>query len=705
MTSRAWNICRGLAAAGLCAATLAFTAPTAFAQTPAVRIARLSLEVTRAEDIRAVRRLQTVYAQYSQAALWSEMASLFSAKGVAIYGADALHGRAAIARYYRAAWGGSHQGLIAGQLHTQLVDNALVNLAADGRTARGRWYEFSLKGQYGATANWGGGIIEADFAKEGGVWKIARLNYTPVAAGSYETGWKSVSPAVPYVAHRFTADQAGMPIPPIPKGMAIPPIKGAPGAALAALNGRIVRMNDEDKVLNLQNAYGYYVSRKMWDDSADLFAEDGVLEDADAGIWTGPKSIRRSYERFGPPGLKRGQLNNRLYFNETVTVSDDGAQARVRGTQFDLLGDYDSGKASWGLWVFDNRFVKGADGKWRIREMRSFPIMATDYYLGWHKSRLVTPAVTGAAAPDKPVPADDVGALTDGAIPVFQDRNPVTGHAVALPKGVKTVGGGSLLGAPTVLAKPQGLPAGVEAAIAEARRRLSLSVAYVGADNLSHALGYDIDDQKWNDLGKLMAKDGWRAKLAVAFCVGPEHTEGCETNYDGVAAMPRVFETTHWLVQPVIEVAADGQSARMRHYLIHFNTSADYGVGISDGMYPNNAAKLVDGVWKFDVAAPDQPYLESFSYAAGWARKIGDPTRIPPIKQDIAPRADLPPDINRDTLKLRHHGSIPPGDVLRWPDIKPMWFSYKNPVSGRVPPLYCPDLKTCENELAAEKAR
>jgi hypothetical protein len=37
-----------------------------------------------------------------------------------------------------------------------------------------------------------------------------------------------------------------------------------------------------------------------------------------------------------------------------------------------------------------------------------------------------------------------------------------------------------------------------------------------------------------------------------------------------------------------------------------------------------------------------------------------------------------------------------------WPDIKPMWFAYKNPVSGRLPPLYCPNLKTCEKDLEAE---
>jgi hypothetical protein len=44
-----------------------------------------------------------------------------------------------------------------------------------------------------------------------------------------------------------------------------------------------------------------------------------------------------------------------------------------------------------------------------------------------------------------------------------------------------------------------------------------------------------------------------------------------------------------------------------------------------------------------------------------------------------------------------------PGNTIVWPDIKPMWFAYRNPVSGRVPPLYCPDLKTCERDLAASR--
>ena len=62
----------------------------------AADLARLSLEVQRAEDIRAVKRLQISYAHYAQFGLWSEMASLFTSDAEAVYGADRLKGRAAI---------------------------------------------------------------------------------------------------------------------------------------------------------------------------------------------------------------------------------------------------------------------------------------------------------------------------------------------------------------------------------------------------------------------------------------------------------------------------------------------------------------------------------------------------------------------------------------------------------------------------------
>ena len=53
----------------------------------AADLARLSLEVERAEDLRAVKRLQTSYAHYAQFGLWSEMALLFTNNAEAVYGA------------------------------------------------------------------------------------------------------------------------------------------------------------------------------------------------------------------------------------------------------------------------------------------------------------------------------------------------------------------------------------------------------------------------------------------------------------------------------------------------------------------------------------------------------------------------------------------------------------------------------------------
>jgi hypothetical protein len=693
-------------ALALWAAVIALSAPAAHPVDDAAKVARLSLEVQRAEDLRAVKRLQITYAQYVQFGLWSQAASLFAGHAEAIFGADRINGRAAIGRFFLNTWGNGREGLPAGGLHTLLEDTPVLNLSADGQTAKGRWHEFRLLGRLGGSARWEQGIAENSYAKEAGVWKISRINYYLETAGRYETGWVNAGPAVDFLPFHYTSDEAGRPIPPIPAGMRIPEIKGTPVAALAALNLRIQAMNDEDKVANLQNAYGYYADRKMWDDASDLFTDDGVLEIADVGIYAGVRNIRRSYERFGPPGLQHGQLNDRLIFNLLVSAPAAGNEARARGVEFNMLGDVGTGMASLGIDVIESRFVRGTDGIWRIREMRVFPIMATDYYRGWAKSRLVTPPPTGMFAPDKPVPAADSATLTDGAIPVFFENNPATGKPVSLPAGAKFAGVDALVRAPArsspAIQTPSDLAA-PDAAVADAARRLSLSVAYVAVDNISHALGNFIDDQQWHSLGLLFAKDGWRAKAAVAFCVGPEHVEECERNYDGVAALPRGSASGHWLIQPVIDVAPDGASAKMRHRLLHIDAAPE-SRGFSDGMYPNNAAKLEDGVWKFDVAAPDQPYFSSSSFKDGWARKSTTPSPRATNRNAVEPLRNFPPDVPRASMPVRHHGSLP-GDLIVWPDIKPMWFSYRNPVSGRVPPLYCPDLKTCETDLALRAAR
>ena len=210
-----------------------------------------------------------------------------------------------------------------------------------------------------------------------------------------------------------------------------------PSTALAALEQRISVMNDEDKVRNLQNAYGYYMDRKMWDDVTDLFTTDGALSIANVGVYDGPKSIRRALERSGPAGLKHGQLNELMQLDMAVAIEPGGMEARARGLEFGMLGEADKGTAFYTLAIFENRYVKQND-IWRIREMRIFPLMKTDYAQGWAKSQVVDPPPAKEYAPDRPVPAADV--MTPGAIPVFFAPNPATGRPVSLPSGTRTVG-------------------------------------------------------------------------------------------------------------------------------------------------------------------------------------------------------------------------------------------------------------------------
>ena len=97
MTSRRCHIRRDLALA-LCAAAIAWSAPGARPADDAAKVARLSLEVERAEDLRAVKRLQITYAQYVQFGLWSQAASLFAGNAEASFGTDRINGRAAIGK-------------------------------------------------------------------------------------------------------------------------------------------------------------------------------------------------------------------------------------------------------------------------------------------------------------------------------------------------------------------------------------------------------------------------------------------------------------------------------------------------------------------------------------------------------------------------------------------------------------------------------
>ena len=663
----------------------------------AARVHRLAQNVERAESVRAVKRLQETYAQYSQFGLWTDMAALFADNAQLSYGKNNEQGRQAIANYFLTTFGEGTHGLKPGGLHTQMVLRPLINVSADGQSAKGRWWEFSMTGQHGVKAEWAAGIFENEYVRERGVWKIARMRYNPMFAGPYATGWRNVDEDQKIVPYHFTPDETGIPVPDLPASATPPDPKTTtaptmnPATALAALEQRISVMNDEDKVRNLQNAYGYYTDRKMWDDVTDLFTADGALAIANVGVYDGPKSIRRSLERSGPAGLKHGQLNELMQLDMAVTIEPSGLEARSRGLELGMLGEADSGSpngtAFYTLAIFENRYVKQND-IWRIREMRIFPLMKTDYAQGWAKSQIVDPPPAKEHAPDRPVPASDV--MSPGAIPVFFAPNPATGKPVSLPSGVKTVGHERLLAAPA--ARRPATPSGdLDARITTAERRLAISKAWDGAENMSTAYGDYLDDLDFGGLGKLFALKGHKEVPFSGFYVGRQRIIDRDATAPPPGSRPRAMLPLHWRTQPVILVAEDGRSASIRSRLFQPGSSYTRAMGFGGGMYHDQVV-LEDGVWKFWSVVIDEHYFSSPTYEGGWS-SAKDPVtpRRPP-----APNTTYPPDIPLTRLGERERsfrGGT--GDEIAWPGILPMWFHYKNPVSGRVPDNYWPDCVPC----------
>ncbi len=654
--------------------SLAFlVAPSGAAQKPVDSIDALARDVERLESLRAVKSLQRHYAQYSQYGLWDEMAGLFADNAAVYWDNRTIRGKPQI-KLWLLERGGGQQGLAPGALNTELIDEPLVNLSLDGKSAKGRWMSLAFRGDGKGRAWFEGGIYENDYARVGTVWKIAALRYFPQYAGNYADGWTNAGGKdLPMIPFHFTVDETGVPV---------PPAQGAPlpsGTTLAALERRIAALNDDDAVRNVQNAYGYYVDRRMWDDVVDLFAADSAVE-MDSTVLKGKDGVRQAMERMGPQGLTHGVLNEHPLFDTVVRILPGGMEAESRGIELGLLGQGDKGEAGWQINVFRNRFVKER-GLWKFKELRVYPMMKADYATGW-----------GAGAlPGKPMPA----------LAAFLGPNPATGRPV-----------GTLRYAIAAARNLTGtIAAGAESRtgdLAEARRRYTRSLAYDGVDNVSAAYGYYIDDFQWTQMAAIFALKGNKQSPFAGYYLGRDRIQGAANASWGPAPTMRAAISFHWRTQPVIHVARDGRSANLRTRLFQPRTSknpagtsgAFYMGGIHGGMYPNDQAVLDDGIWRLWSVTIDEHYYYMPNWNSGWSG-ARDPE--PGTKATPSPLlTKYPPDIPITELGRREEGfKGGTGTPIDWPGILPMWFHYRNPVSGRTPTHYWPDCVPCEKLPAA----
>lgn len=607
----------------------------------AAALAALTRDVDRVESVRAVKRLELAWALYVDLGEWDKAAALFTDDAELAHADDHFRGKADIRAYFQRMIGKGEIGLPEHVLHVPFLMAPIVTLSDDGNLAKGRWHAFSMRGALGGDASWQGGIFECEYRREGGQWKISKQIFSPMLLGPYEGGWRPFGDRHPLVPYHFRPEEVGKPF---PLGAAVP-APGIPARPLPQLAGRIRALEDETAVRNLQNAYGYYVDFKMWDDVVDLFAPTGSVAIAGIGTYRGLKGIRRSFERSGPAGLAWGEVNDHIQFDPVIEVAADGRHARARGVQLGMIGK-DNKRAWWTLTRFDNTFVKQG-GKWRFDAMRKAMWMMTDYDKGWAKDWGSQPKPPAAFAPD------NSALVTLPPIWQFERKPPAP--------------------------RPEG-----RASVDAARARLHATAGVDSAENLNGGYGQYLDDSHWEELGSIFAAQGERDSAGGGFIRTPARIASFSRKRYGAYNPDRQFLNMHMLTQPVVDVSPDGTKAQIRERLFQTVIAPvpkegekggwARGPMIVTGIYENDIV-FEDGAWKIKRA--DIDHLIYAPYSTGWkdiAEDAGKRT-TPSLASVAGEKFDAP-----------NAGDLYPA----FPKVPHMWFHYRNPVSGRDPPYLMP---------------
>jgi hypothetical protein len=598
--------------------------------------------------------------------LWHDFADLFADTGIGYYTQGALD-REGIRNLFVKEVGQGRIGLADGRIYPHISMQPVVTLAPDGQSGKARWHIMAMLGGYKGNASWAGGIYENAYVRENGVWKMQEVRYHAQYGGRYEApSWTPTNAPTPF---HFDAARVGKPI--LDVGASVvgaalrrPETLASLATRMADIAARAQRLNDEIEVTNLQHAYGYYLDRKMWDDVADLFANDGTMEIGLQGVYAGKASIRRGLNSFGPAGLAEGEINDHIQLQTIVTVMPDGT-ARARGTDIGMLGRTGA-KALWAQSIYENEFVKQG-GVWKFKAMHVYPRFIVDAEQGWGKDAQPAPGPSKEFPPDRPS-TETYEIFPRFHIAPFHFDHPVTGRPPQYPEGTKAA------------SRPRPVKPAAPAPVTSAARLASLlsatelsverSKAYHAAENLATAYGFYIDEFKWDETADIFSRNGWKELSYVGTYVGRERIrESLKRRYPNPKST--TFLTIHQIVQPVIHVSADARSAKIRVRPFQLGGPANGEGSWIGGIYENGAMDE-GGTWK--LSGMDLDYVWQAPSRGGWVK-----VTTPPAAPQVALVKEFPPD-----RPLR--GSI----AAPFPKVHAMPFHYRNPVSGRVPPVLLP---------------
>jgi hypothetical protein len=201
-----------------------------------------------------------------------------------------------------------------------------------------------------------------------------------------------------------------------------------------ALTTRVEVLEGQRAIKKLQRSFGYYVDRGLWGEAADLFTDDGTIEIGIDGVYVGKARIREYLKRLhgGQEGLIYGQLNEWVTLQPAINVAADGKSATARWRDLGMLGQYKQ-HAEWRDGIYENTYVKGEDGIWRISSLHLYVNFVVPYEKGWARLKEgegLTRSPTSIDFPPDRGPTETYAPYPAVQVPPFQAPHPVTGKAV-----------------------------------------------------------------------------------------------------------------------------------------------------------------------------------------------------------------------------------------------------------------------------------
>jgi hypothetical protein len=102
-------------------------------------------------------------------------------------------------------------------------------------------------------------------------------------------------------------------------------------ALVATAERQVARVKDYHEIDNLESAYGYYLDKNLWNELANLFADDGSMELAQRGVYLGRERVRAFlFNVFGKEGPTENRLGNHIQYQAVIHVAPGGDSAKVR---------------------------------------------------------------------------------------------------------------------------------------------------------------------------------------------------------------------------------------------------------------------------------------------------------------------------------------------------------------------------------------